>query len=221
MKPIISYIRVSTQRQGRSGLGLEAQRASNIAFAAAEGFEIIAEYIEVHTGKGHDALDRRPQLVEALAHAKKLKCAVLVAKLDRLSRSVSFISTLMAKRIPFIVVALGIDVEPFMLHIYAAIAEKERADIASRTSAALQASKARGKVLGNAQLAQANAEAACAFAETLRDQVTPILNLSSRAIAAVLNGRGLRTAEGMQWKSANVLRLINRLKGATNVAVAA
>ncbi|SFV19259.1 recombinase family protein [Bradyrhizobium arachidis] len=129
-KQIISYIRVSRESQGRSGLGLEAQRAANERFAAAEGYEIVAEYLEVETAKGFDALERRPQLAAALKQAKKLKCAVLVAKLDRLSRDVAFISALMAQRVPFVVAALGPNVDPFMLHIYAAIAEKERNDIA-------------------------------------------------------------------------------------------
>lgn len=211
---IVSYIRVSSQQQGRSGLGLEAQRAANISFAAANGFTIIAEYIEIETGKGFDALDKRPQLAAALAHAKKAKCSVLVAKLDRLSRDVAFIAALMAQRVPFIVAALGLNVDPFMLHIYAAIAEKERNDIAARTSAALQAAKRRGQVLGNAQLAKDNAAEAKAFAESLREIVEPIMCQSSRQIAAVLNARGITTSTGSQWKSANVIRLINRLENA-------
>src|SRR5262245_37475581 len=101
-REIISYVRVSTARQGRSGLGLEAQRAAIARFAAAEGFEVVGEFIEVESGKGHDALDRRPQLVAALDAAKRRKCAVVVAKLDRLSRDVHFISGLMAQRVEFL-----------------------------------------------------------------------------------------------------------------------
>jgi hypothetical protein len=89
---IIFYARVSTARQGRSGLGLEAQREAMARFAAAEGFEVAAEYTEVETGKGSDALERRPQLAAALADAKRNKCPIIVAKLDRLSRDVHFIS---------------------------------------------------------------------------------------------------------------------------------
>jgi DNA invertase Pin-like site-specific DNA recombinase len=107
-----------------------------------------ATFTEVETGKGFDALERRPQLAAALADAKKLKCAVIVAKLDRLSRDVAFIAGLMAQRVPFIVTELGIDVDPFMLHIYAAVAEKERRMIAERTKLALGAAKARGVKLG-------------------------------------------------------------------------
>src|SRR3982751_3242033 len=128
MKPALAYIRVSTARQGRSGLGLEAQQAAIQRFCAAEGFAIVAERIEVETGKGADALDRRPELAAALAEAKRRKCPVLVAKLDRLSRDVAFIAGLMAQRVPFIVAELGADADPFMLHLYAALAEKATAD---------------------------------------------------------------------------------------------
>jgi DNA invertase Pin-like site-specific DNA recombinase len=134
MKPAIAYIRVSKPRQGRSGLGLEAQQTSIAQFCEVEGFAVQATFTEVETGKGFDALERRPQLAAALADAKKLKCAVIVAKLDRLSRDVAFIAGLMAQRVPFIVTELGIDADPFMLHIYAAVAEKERRMIAERTS---------------------------------------------------------------------------------------
>src|SRR5215207_240117 len=148
MKPAVAYIRVSTARQGRSGLGLEAQQAAIARFCEAEGFEVVAERIEVETGKGADALDRRPELAAALAEAKRRKCPVLVAKLDRLSRDVAFIAGLMAQRVPFIVAELGPDADPFMLHIYAALAEKERRLISARTKATLAAAKARGKRLG-------------------------------------------------------------------------
>src|SRR4051794_24832525 len=148
MKPAVAYIRVSTARQGRSGLGLDAQQAAISRFCEAEGFEITATHVEVETGKGSDALDRRPELAAALAEAKRKKCAVLVAKLDRLSRDVAFIATLMSQRVPFIVAELGADADPFMLHIYAALAEKERRLISARTKAALQAAKARGRRFG-------------------------------------------------------------------------
>ena len=133
MKTAIAYYRVSTQRQGRSGLGLEAQRTTVARFAEVEGIIIVGEFTEVETGKGADALDRRPQLAAALATARKEKCPVLVAKLDRLSRDVAFIAGLMAQRIPFIVAELGADADPFMLHLYAALAEKERRLISERT----------------------------------------------------------------------------------------
>jgi DNA invertase Pin-like site-specific DNA recombinase len=140
---------VSTGKQGKSGLGIEAQREAIARFATAEGREVLAEFLEVETGKGSDALDRRPKLAEALAKARKTKAPVVVAKLCRLSRDVAFISGLMAQRVPFIVAELGADADPFMLHIYAALAEKERALIADRTRAALAQKKAQGALLGN------------------------------------------------------------------------
>ncbi len=140
----IAYYRVSTQRQGRSGLGLDAQRNAIARFAEGEGLQILAEFTEVETGKGADALDRRPQLAAALALARQQKCPVLVAKLDRLSRDVAFISGLMAQRVPFIVAELGADADPFMLHLYAALAEKERRLISERTKAALASRKTTG-----------------------------------------------------------------------------
>jgi DNA invertase Pin-like site-specific DNA recombinase len=137
---IVAYYRVSTGKQARSGLGLEAQRQAVKAFATAEGFAITAEFIEAESGKGADALDRRPQLAAALAEARRQgRCAIAVAKLDRLSRDVAFISGLMAQRVPFVVAELGRDVDSFVLHLFAAMAEKERALISSRTKAALQA----------------------------------------------------------------------------------
>src|ERR1700723_4120216 len=149
MSNLVSYIRVSTAQQGKSGLGIEAQRLALDAFAKANGFEIVAKFGEVETGKGSDAIERRPQLNAALAKARREKCAVVVAKLDRLSRDVHFISGLMVHRVPFIVAELGADADPFMLHLYAALAEKERALIADRTRAALAQKKAQGAVLGN------------------------------------------------------------------------
>ena len=147
-KPAVAYIRVSTARQGRSGLGLEAQQAAIHGSARPRASRSWPSTIEVETGKGADALDRRPELAAALAEAKRRKCPVLVAKLDRLSRDVAFIAGLMAQRVPFIVAELGPDADPFMLHIYAALAEKERRLISARTKAALAAAKARGQRLG-------------------------------------------------------------------------
>src|SRR6195952_1039009 len=149
MESAIAYLRVSTRQQGQSGLGIEAQRAALARFAEAEGMALLGEYVEVETGKGSDALDRRPQLAAALAAARAAKCSVLVSKLDRLSRDVAFVSGLMAQRVPFIVAELGRDADPFMLHLYAALAEKERRLISERTKAALAAKRASGVRLGN------------------------------------------------------------------------
>jgi DNA invertase Pin-like site-specific DNA recombinase len=133
MPTAVAHYRVATQRQGRSGLGIEAQRAAVARFAEAEGMSILQEFTEVETGKGADALDRRPQLTIALALARQARCPVVVAKLDRLSRDVAFIAGLMVQRAPFIVAELGADADPFMLHLYAALAEKERRLISERT----------------------------------------------------------------------------------------
>src|SRR6201987_1355727 len=149
MEAAVAYYRVSTKQQQRSGLGIEAQRATVTRFAEAEGLTIIAEFVEAETGKGADALDRRPQLASALAMAKAAKCCVVVSKLDRLSRDVAFVSGLMAQRVPFIVAELGRDADPFMLHLYAGLAEKERRLISERTRAALAAKKDQGARLGN------------------------------------------------------------------------
>src|SRR5450432_72895 len=168
MRPIVTYVRVSTARQGKSGLGLEAQQAALARFAEAEGYNLIQTFKEVETGKGADALDRRPQLAAALKAARKLKSPIIVAKLDRLSRDVHFISGLMTHRTPFIVAELGADADPFMLHLYAALAEKERRLISQRTREALAAKKAQGVKLGGLNAKGiANREAALERAKEL------------------------------------------------------
>ena len=193
MSQIVAYYRVSTKKQGESGLGLEAQRKAVAAFAAAEGFSIIAEFTEVETGKGTDALDRRPQLKAALKAAKQAKCEVAVAKLDRLSRDVAFIAGLMSQRVPFIVTALGRNVDPFTLHIYAALAEQERRMISQRTIAGLAAAKAKGRKLGSSgkKLAKNNADAAAARDKALKPVLQELAHLSSRAVAEEIRRRGL------------------------------
>ena len=210
MTKMISYLRVSTPKQGRSGLGIEAQRAACARLAEAEGVEIAAEFLEVETGKGADALERRPQLAAALERARKLKCAVVVAKLDRLSRDVHFISGLMSRKVPFIVAELP-GADPFLLHIYAALAEQERRMISARTKAAMAAAKARGVQFGSPTIAATNRQKADAHAEALRDTLEPIKHISTRKIAAVLNERGIETARGSKWQSMTVARLLDRL----------
>jgi DNA invertase Pin-like site-specific DNA recombinase len=210
--PIIAYYRVSTQKQGRSGLGLEAQRKAVAQFAANEAFEVAGEFIEVETGKGGDALDKRLQLAQALRQAKKLKAPIVVAKLDRLSRDVHFISGLMAQRVPFIVAALGRNVDPFMLHIYAALAEKERALISERTKVALQAARERGVRLGNQKQADANKAAAAARDVNLRPILEAMLERPYRDIAQELTDRGIRTPRGGNvWNQVTVMRVMKRL----------
>jgi len=158
-RALVGYLRVSTSKQGRSGLGIEAQKEALERFAGAEGFTLGRVFVEVETGKGSDALERRPQLAAALNEARRQRCPVAVAKLDRLSRDVHFISGLMAHRVPFVVAELGADVDPFILHLFAALAQKERAMISARTKAALAAAKARGVTLGGPQLAKARRNA--------------------------------------------------------------
>jgi DNA invertase Pin-like site-specific DNA recombinase len=223
-RPLVAYVRVSTARQGRSGLGINAQRDALTRFAAAEGFEIVSEFAEVETGKGADALDRRPQLSAALIEARRHRCPVAVAKLDRLSRDVHFISGLMAHRVPFLVVELGPDVDPFILHLFAALAEKERAMISARTKAALAAAKARGVKLGNPKLREARERAvtlAAVATRVIADRhaaaVVPIIRELQRAgaktlreIANALNSRGVVSPRGGQWYAASVKNALQR-----------
>jgi DNA invertase Pin-like site-specific DNA recombinase len=224
MRPLITYVRVSTSKQGKSGLGIEAQQEALTRFAEAEGYELVRMFVEVETGKGSDALERRPQLAAALAEARRRRCSIGVAKLDRLSRDVHFISGLMAHKVPFVVAELGADVDPFILHLFAALAEKERALIGVRTKAALAAAKARGVRLGNPKLAEARqaAHKAAAIAnEAAADQhaanVLPIIRQIKRSgattlreIANALNERGVRTARGGQWYATTVSNVLGR-----------
>jgi DNA invertase Pin-like site-specific DNA recombinase len=219
---VIAYIRVSTQGQGKSGLGIEAQRKAIADFAQREGFELVGEHVEVETGKGCDALDRRPVLAAALAEARKIKGAVIVAKLDRLSRDVAFVAGLMAQRVPFIVAELGADADPFMLHLFAALAEKERAMISARTKAALAAAKANGTVLGNPRIAEARVKAeesrvagADEFARTVAPVIWDIQGrgvTSLRGIARELVARKIETRRGGTWTPVQVSDLLKRLE---------
>jgi DNA invertase Pin-like site-specific DNA recombinase len=216
----VAYLRVSTSKQGASGLGIEAQRAAVARFAEAEGFEIIAEHIETESGKGADALDRRPVLAAALAEARKARVPVLVAKLDRLSRDVFFISGLMAQRVPFVVAELGLDADPFMLHLFAALSEKERALISARTKDALAAAKARGVKLGSPAIEKARASSIAtnqANADARAARVLPIIEAirktgatSLRAIAAELTARKVETARGGTWTAVQVSNILKR-----------
>jgi DNA invertase Pin-like site-specific DNA recombinase len=221
MTTAVAYYRVSTARQGRSGLGIEAQKAAIQRFAEAENIEVIGNYTEVETGKGADAIERRPALRAALSQARKARCPVIVAKLDRLSRDVHFISGLMAHRVPFVVAELGADADPFMLHLYAALAEKERALISARTKAALAAKKAAGAKLGNPRAAEAAVKAHAAnraAADHFAENVLPIVReiqasgkTTLRDIAAALNERrSVRTARGGDWHSSTVRNLLRR-----------
>ena len=229
MGQLVAYYRVSTLRQHRSGLGIEAQRAAVAAFAGAHGYTLIAEYIEAETGKGADALERRPQLAAALATARLSRCPVIVAKLDRLSRDVAFVAGLMAQKVPFIVAELGPDADPFMLHLYAALAEKERRLIAERTRSALAAKKASGARLGNpSNLGAAGANGrriqaaeADRFAANILPIVADIRNSGVSGLASIayaLNKRGIRTSRGGDWHVSSVRNLLARSKHLSQTA---
>jgi DNA invertase Pin-like site-specific DNA recombinase len=221
MERVVAYLRVSTQRQQRSGLGIDAQRAAIQRFADSESLTIVAEFVEAETGKGSDALDRRPKLAAALSAAKIAKCSVVVSKLDRLSRDVAFVAGLMAQRVPFIVAELGRDADPFMLHLYAALAEKERRLISERTRAALAAKKASGATLGNPHnLSLAGStgratlrQAADRFAEDLAPIIETIRAegaITLRSMAFELNRRGFKSARGGKWHPSSVANLLSR-----------
>jgi DNA invertase Pin-like site-specific DNA recombinase len=204
-----------------STCGINAQREAALRFAAAEGCDVIGEFVEIETGKGANALERRPQLAAALKLAKKAKGAVLVAQMDRLSRDVAFISGLMAQRVPFIVAELGADVDPFMLHIYAALAQKERTMISERTKAALAQKKAQGVLLGNrTNLPEATAKSVAvrkATADAFAANVLPVIRqiqasgaTTLRAIAAALNARGIASPRGGEWQAMTVSNALAR-----------
>ena len=221
MKPAVAYYRLSTERQRKSGLGIDAQRESVRRFAEAEGFALTAEFVEAESGKGADALDRRPQLAAALSAARGRKCPVIVAKLDRLSRDVAFISGLMAQRVPFIVAELGADADPFMLHLYAALAEKERRLISERTRAALAQRKAQGRRLGNPtngkEAAALGRAAQVSEADRFAANILPIVEAirasgvtTLAGMADALNARGIRSARAGKWRISSVQNLIAR-----------
>jgi DNA invertase Pin-like site-specific DNA recombinase len=209
MAQAIGYVRVSTTSQGRSGLGLEAQRAAIARFAAAEGLDVTQVFEEIET---------------ALKVARKAKAPVLVAKLDRLSRDVHFISGLMAHRVEFVVCDLGRQSDPFVLHLYAALAEKERNMISARTKAGLAAAKARKTKLGMSARskseiqeiadkgAQANKEAAVATAETMRKSIVAALDgRSLRAASEWLNDCRIASPGGGRWHAPSLLKAARRL----------
>src|SRR5436189_4301563 len=229
MERAVAYYRVSTKQQHRSGLGIEAQRAAVTRFAESEGFTIISEYVEAESGKGADALDLRPQLAAALGAARKARCSVLVAKLDRLSRDVAFVSGLMAQRVPFIVAELGRDADPFMLHLYAALAEKERRLISERTKGALAIRKASGTKLGNPsnirEAGEAGRSSLIEAADGHARNLLPILRtlraegtMTMAAITRSLNERKIPTQRGSRWHVSSVANLLARAQKLEAVA---
>jgi DNA invertase Pin-like site-specific DNA recombinase len=218
VKKIIGYTRVSTKEQGKTRNGLEAQAEAIRLFCQYNGYELIEIAEEVQSG----ADDDRPVLAAVTKRAKMLGAFVVVNKLDRLSRSAIFILNYVQQNSKFIVTMLGEDVDPFMLHIYAGLAEKERLMISDRTRAGLQAKKARGEALGASKdvLARATTNShitikanADAFAERLKPMISRMLaaGMSYRAIAEELNSTGTKTVRGGNWHASSVSNLVERL----------
>ncbi|WP_417799069.1 recombinase family protein [Terasakiella pusilla] len=218
MQRYVIYKRVSTADQGRSGLGLAAQDRDiglYLETYSPEPFEVIEEYLDIQSGKDDD----RPELAKAIDNAKRDKATLLVAKLDRLSRKVSFIAQLMDDPKLALRVASMPYADKFQLHIYAALAEQERDFISQRTKAALRQAKERGVKLGGLRDAtmqrnkviqtQANKRA-----DKLESVVVPMRQqgASLRDIAAALSKAGVQTARGGQWQASQVKRVLERLE---------
>jgi DNA invertase Pin-like site-specific DNA recombinase len=210
-RPIIAYYRVSTPRQGRSGLGLEAQRKAVAQYALSSSLTIAEEFIEIETGKGSDALEKRPVFAAALRKAKKLKAPLVVAKLDRLSRDVAFISGLMSRGTQFISVD-DPHASTFVLHIKASVAEEERRMISQRTKDALAAARERGVELGNPNLGRMVTEATAARDAILKPILQEMWEMPLRDIAAELTARNIPTPRGGDaWSPMTVMRAMKRL----------
>lgn len=224
MSPAIGYRRVSTKKQGDSGLGLDAQKDIVEAFAKREGYDVIEWHTEVVSGKHVvDHIDHRPVLTRALKSAKEKKMPLMVAKLDRLSRSVLFIAGLIESKVNFVICDIGVNADPMVLQILAAVAESERRKIGERTKAALAALKKRGVKLGNPRL-----DIARKFAniKTLQNDIEamPVYekavallveefgesHLRLRDLADKMNDIGSTTSTGAKWSPESVRRLINR-----------
>src|SRR5437868_9578956 len=210
----VAYLRVSTGRQGRSGLGLEAQREAVARYAAGHGCGVTAEYVEIETGKGANALSKRPQLMAALAEAKRSSATLVIAKLDRLARNVHFISGLMETGVDFVVADMP-HADKFRLHLEAVIAEDEARRISERTKDALAAAKAKGVELGK------NGKVLAALNKAAADErVTPLIpvlldltgpGLRLRQMVATLSDRGVASPAGGKWHLANLHRALRRV----------
>jgi DNA invertase Pin-like site-specific DNA recombinase len=218
MTKAVAYLRVSTEGQGKSGLGIEAQREAVARYATTNGLDVVAEYVETETGKGKNALAKRPELSAALAQAKREKATLLVAKLDRLSRNTLFLLTLLESKVDVAFADMPKVHGPmgrFLLTQMAAVAELEAGLISQRTKAALEAAKERGTVLGkNGKVLAAKNKAAAA------ERVAPIAamlsqlkaqGLTMRQMVATLNERGVASPAGGKWHLGNLHRAIGRL----------
>lgn len=225
----IAYYRVSTQKQGASGLGLEAQQEAVARYLGGSASELVGEFVETETGKGADALAKRPQLRAALEACRKSGAKLLIAKLDRLARNVHFITGLMEaakgngrNAVKFVACDMP-EANDLTIHIMAAFAEHEAKRISERTKDALKAAKARGKRLGVSGVAnlQPNIEmrqaAADGFAQKMRGQIEgfKLRGLTQRQMVVELNSLGIRTAKGSEWSLIQLQRVIKRLSSAT------
>jgi len=212
----VTYLRVSTARQGQSGLGLEAQRAAVRDYLASVGGESVGEFLEVESGKN----DHRPELTAALAVCRKKKATLLIAKLDRLSRNVHFITGLMETGVPFVAADCPND-DRMMLQIRAVFAEEERRKISERTRQALAAARDRGVKLGSpvpASGSRAGVASLRAGADQFASNVLPVIEsvrsagcVSLQQIAVALSARGIRTARGGEWTATAVRRVLGRV----------
>jgi DNA invertase Pin-like site-specific DNA recombinase len=210
----ISYFRVSTARQGISGLGLDAQRLTVSQYLTGSTRTALAEFVEVETGKGSNALDRRPELRAALELCKKSGATLLIAKLDRLARNVHFISGLMESKVQFVACDLP-EANQLTLHVMAAFAEHEARRISERTRDALAAAKARGVVLGATGPAnlKRHTQERQAVSSAFRARLMPLLNgfstqgLSRRAMVVQLNDLGIKAPRGGAWSLGQVQRV--------------
>jgi DNA invertase Pin-like site-specific DNA recombinase len=214
----VSYLRVSTQQQGVSGLGVEAQREAVVRYLNGGQWTLEREFVEVESGKGANALDRRPQLKAALALCKKTGATLIVGKLDRLARNVHFISGLIESGVEFVPADMP-QANKVMLQMHAVMAEWERDQISARTKAALAAAKARGVKLGIAgptnlkpNVEQRQREAAD-FAERLRPTLTGMLatGRTRRQMVADLDALGIKTPRGKAWSLAQLQSTLERL----------
>ncbi|WP_438281838.1 recombinase family protein [Pseudomonas alabamensis] len=218
MGKFVSYLRVSTQKQGASGLGLEAQREVVERYVTAASGELVQEYQEIETGKGSDALTKRPMLRAALEFCRKHKATLIIAKLDRLARNVHFVSGLMESRVKFVACDMP-EASELTIHIMAAFAEHEAKRISQRTKEALAVAKARGTVLGRSGAAnlkpnvEQRQQAAGAFVEKLRSVFEGMRSkkLSQRAMVAELNNIGIPAPQGGNWSLTQVQRALARL----------
>lgn len=212
MTEFVAYLRVSTQRQGFSGLGIEAQRCAVEQYIAQSGGTLLQEFVEIESGSGK----ARPVLAQSIALCRRTKATLLIAKLDRLGRNVAFVSSLMESGVEF-VAADAPYANRLMIHILAAFAEHERMLISERTKAALAAAKARGVKLGvhGAALASERRRDAISFAETLRGEVEAARHSGARTLrelSVALNSLGRTTREGKQWSTSTTNRLMVRLR---------